>query len=195
MWMRALPLLLLAATLPASSAASQPLPVHVGGRAVREADGGWRFGWPGVYFESRFSGESVSVAAAPGADRLRLSIDGAVRADLIGPGEVSVSIDGLAPGEHVARLDKVTESQEGSARFLGFGAGPGSGRKALDDTCVNASALAAHSLIARGRARSTASTPLSEMYQRLPVRLTTSPRTAPAIASVLGSTAPCRPTR
>ena len=125
MWMRALPLLLLAATLPASSPASQPLPVHVGGRAVQEADGGWRFGWPGVYFESRFSGESVSVAAAPGADRLRLSIDGAVRADLIGPGEVRVSIDGLAPGEHVARLDKVTESQEGSARFLGFGAGPG----------------------------------------------------------------------
>lgn len=131
MWMRALPLLLLAATPAATPAASspasrpEPLPVHVGGRAVREAEGGWRFGWPGVYFEGRFRGTGVTVAAAPGADRLRLSIDGAVRADLIGPGEVRVSIGGLAPGEHVARLDKVTESQEGSARFLGFTIGAG----------------------------------------------------------------------
>jgi hypothetical protein len=59
---------------------------------------------------------------------------------------------------------------------------------------VSASALAAHSLSARGRTRSTASTPESEMYQRLPVRLIRSPRTAPATASTLGRRASWSPT-
>jgi len=117
MWWRAFALLLLVA---APAAAQEALPVHVGGRAVREADGSWRFGWPGVYFEARFRGTGVGVAAAPGADRLRLSVDGEERALLIGPGELSVHVGGLDSGEHVVRLDKVTESQEGSARFLGF---------------------------------------------------------------------------
>ncbi|GAA4811654.1 SGNH/GDSL hydrolase family protein [Sphingosinicella ginsenosidimutans] len=121
MWRRAFPLLLLIAIPAAASAA---LPVHVGGRAVQEADGSWRFGWPGVYFESRFRGTAVSVDAVPGADRLRLSIDGAVRAELIGPGEVRLDISGLDPGDHVVRLDKVTESQEGSSRFIGFSTDP-----------------------------------------------------------------------
>jgi len=101
-------------------AAQAPLPVHVGGRAVREADGSWRFGWPGVYFESRFRGTGITVALETRTDFLRVSIDGGERARLVRPGVARLTISGLAPGEHVVRLDKLTESQEGGSRFLGF---------------------------------------------------------------------------
>ena len=113
-------LLLLCLGLAAPLAAQEPLPVHVGGRAIHEADGSWRFGWPGIYFESRFRGTGVVVAAESASEYLRVRVDGAERAVLIRPGTVRLTISGLAPGEHVVRLDKMTESQEGGGRFLGF---------------------------------------------------------------------------
>lgn len=106
--------------LAASLAAQTPLPVHVGGRAIHERDGSWRFGWPGVYFESRFRGTGVTVAVDAPNEYLRVSIDGADRGVLIRPGAARLTLSGLAPGAHVVRLDKLTESQEGGARFLGF---------------------------------------------------------------------------
>ena len=115
--------------LSASATAQAPLPVHVGGRAVPEANGAWRFGWPGVYFESRFSGTSVTVAVESASEHFRVLVDGAERAILTAPGRVRLVIDGLPRGPHVVRLEKQTESQEGSARFLGFR--PGAGATAL----------------------------------------------------------------
>jgi lysophospholipase L1-like esterase len=105
------------------------VPVHVGGRAVPEANGAWRFGWPGVYFEGRFSGTSVTVAVESASEHFRVLVDGAERAILTAPGTARLIIDGLAPGPHFVRLEKQTESQEGSARFLGFW--PGEGATAL----------------------------------------------------------------
>jgi lysophospholipase L1-like esterase len=52
-----------------------------------------------------------------------VSIDGQIRAELIKPGAARVSFTGLGPGPHKVRLDKLTESQSQSARFLGFFAG------------------------------------------------------------------------
>jgi len=112
--------LLLLVCLSGPLAAQAPLPVHVGGRAIHEADGNWRFGWPGVYFESRFRGTGVTVAVDTATEYLRVSVDGAERGILIRPGVARLAIAGLAPGEHVVRLDKMTESQEGGGRFLGF---------------------------------------------------------------------------
>jgi len=108
------------ATLAIPLAAQAPLPVHVGGRAVHEADGSWRFGWPGVYFESRFRGTGITVAVDTRTEFLRVSVDGEERARLVRPGSAQLTITGLAPGDHVVRLDKLTESQEGGGRFLGF---------------------------------------------------------------------------
>jgi lysophospholipase L1-like esterase len=122
-------LLLLASLAAAPLAAQTPLPVHVGGRALPEADGAWRFGWPGIYFEGRFSGTSVSVSVDSASEHFRVLVDGAERAILTAPGTVRLVIDGFAPGPHVVRLEKQTESQEGSARFLGFR--PGAGATAL----------------------------------------------------------------
>src|SRR4051812_18987548 len=106
--------------LAAPLAAQAPLPVHVGGRAIHEADGSWRFGWPGIYFESRFRGTGVTVAVETGTEYLRVSLDGADRGVLIRPGVARLTLSGLARGEHVVRLNKLTESQEGGGRFLGF---------------------------------------------------------------------------
>jgi lysophospholipase L1-like esterase len=112
------PILALAGAAPL--AAQTPLPVHVGGRAIHERDGAWRFGWPGVYFESRFRGTGVTVAVETGTEYLRVSVDGAERGVLIRPGPARLTISGLAAGAHIVRLDKLTESQQGGGRFLGF---------------------------------------------------------------------------
>ena len=108
-----------------ASAAETALTPNVGGRVVSLPSGGAEFGWPGVYFEGRFSGPSVTVAVEPGAEHLAVSIDGEVRAELDRTSATRTTFDGLGPGEHVVRLDKLTESQTGSARFLGFFVGEG----------------------------------------------------------------------
>jgi lysophospholipase L1-like esterase len=110
--------LLAASAAPAQTA--KPLPVHVGGRAIANPDGSLTFGWPAVYVEGRFRGTAVSVRVETGDDRLQLLVDGAQKALLIQPGSASLTIAGLAPGDHVVRLEKVTESQSGGSRFLGF---------------------------------------------------------------------------
>jgi len=99
---------------------STPLPVHVGGRTIANDDGSLTFGWPAVYFESRFHGTAVSVSIETRDDRLQLLIDGAQKALLIQPGSTSLTIAGLTPSDHVVRLEKVTESQAGGSRFIGF---------------------------------------------------------------------------
>jgi lysophospholipase L1-like esterase len=100
--------------------ATAPLPVHVGGRVAAEADGSMRFGWPAVYFEGRFEGSSVTVSADPRDEQLAVVVDGARRMVLTKASPARVTIDGLTPGKHVVRLEKLTESQSDYARFLGF---------------------------------------------------------------------------
>lgn len=114
-----------ALTLSSPAAAQTALTPNVGGRTVALPDGGYEFGWPGVYFEGRFTGRAVEVAVDPQLEHLAVSIDGKVRAELDLPGVTRMSFDDLGPGEHVVRVDKLTESQVGSARFLGFVVGAG----------------------------------------------------------------------
>jgi lysophospholipase L1-like esterase len=110
----------LLAALATSASPAAPLPVHIGGRVIADSDGGLSFGWPAVYVESRFRGTAVSVSVETTGDRLQLLIDGAKKALLIQPGATSLTFAGLAPGDHVVRLEKVTESQTGGSRFVGF---------------------------------------------------------------------------
>jgi lysophospholipase L1-like esterase len=100
--------------------AQTPLPLNIGGRVAPGPGGAYDFGWPGVYFEGRFSGPSVEVALSTGAEHLAVSIDGVRRAELTKSGETRLKLDALGPGDHTVRLDKLTESQTGSARFVGF---------------------------------------------------------------------------
>lgn len=101
-------------------AAQIALPLNIGGRVAPAADGAYEFGWPGVYFEGRFTGPSVEVAVDTGAEHLAVSVDGVRKAELTKSGQTRLKLDGLGAGEHVVRLDKLTESQTGSARFEGF---------------------------------------------------------------------------
>jgi len=113
-------LLALTGTSSCTAQTVAPLPVHVSGRVIANSDGSMTFGWPAVYFESRFHGTAISVSAETVDDRLRLLVDGAEKALLIQPGSAHLTIAGLTPGDHVVRLEKVTESQTGGSRFVGF---------------------------------------------------------------------------
>ena len=112
--------LILLGTSACHAQTSAPFPVHVGGRAIANSDGSLTFGWPAVYVESRFHGTAVSVSVETKDDRLQLLVDGAEKALLIQPGATSLTIADLPPGDHVVRLEKVTESQSGGSRFIGF---------------------------------------------------------------------------
>ncbi|QAY75727.1 SGNH/GDSL hydrolase family protein [Sphingosinicella sp. BN140058] len=120
-----LPLLVLVAASPAQVR----LPVTIGGRVIAEAGGSFTFGWPGVYFEGRFRGTAVRVVFDAPAEHLRLLIDGKVTRVFRKPGKADVVIDRLPSGDHRIRLEKLTESQTGGARFHGFF--PAAGSKPL----------------------------------------------------------------
>ena len=105
------------------SAAQAPegamLSVYAGGRVTVEGRE-MRAGWPGVYFEGRFQGTDVTAYVDPRGDFMRVLIDGKLFRMLTGPGLTKVKIADLAPGAHVVRLEKLTESQSGSSSFYGF---------------------------------------------------------------------------
>lgn len=107
-----------AVALAAAAPASSPV-THIGGRVVTEADGAMRFGWPAVYFESRFMGDSVEATVETDTEIFRLYVDSKDRGTLR-PGALTLKVSGLAPGPHEVRLEKLTESQSGGAVFRGF---------------------------------------------------------------------------
>jgi lysophospholipase L1-like esterase len=112
-----------ALALSSPAAAQTALTPNIGGRVVAQPDGAYVFGWPGVYFEGRFTGRSIEVTIDPQREALAVSIDGQRRNEVAMPGVAHLNYDDLGPGEHVVRVDKLTESQTGSARFLGFTVG------------------------------------------------------------------------
>jgi lysophospholipase L1-like esterase len=87
---------------------------------ISNSDGTLSFGWPATYFEGAFQGTGVSVSLESSTERMRLLVDGIEKALLIQPGATSLTIAGLAPGRHIVRLEKLTESQTGGGRFVGF---------------------------------------------------------------------------
>ena len=120
LWMLAV--LALAGVVPDQTPVEKPLPLDVGGRVVTDPDGAKRFGWPGTYFEGRFEGAAVTVSAEARDEQLAVLIDGKQSVVLTKDSPIHIVIGGLERRTHVVRLEKRTESQAGSARFLGFSA-------------------------------------------------------------------------
>ena len=91
------------------------------GRVERNAGAmGWRYQWPGTYFEARFAGADVWVDLGAGQKHARVAIDGHPVADLVRPQARVLHINGLAAGEHDVRVDIVSESADGVQTFGGF---------------------------------------------------------------------------
>ena len=91
------------------------------GRVERNAGAvGWRYQWPGTYFEARFAGADVWVDLGAGQKHARVAIDGHSVADLVRPQARVLHINGLAAGEHDVRVDIVSESADGVQTFGGF---------------------------------------------------------------------------
>ena len=118
--------LLVAASLAGCAPAAPtptPLDVHVGGIVeidVRDGANRYVYTWPGVYFEARFKGPSLTVDIDDEHNELHLFVDGEVKMILQRPGRQTFSIDDLGAGEHTVRLVKVTETQGPTGSFLGF---------------------------------------------------------------------------
>jgi lysophospholipase L1-like esterase len=109
---------------PVSAKAGAPLPMHIGGRVERTADG-YRRQWPGTYFEANFRGEGVLLKIGEGDVILRVSVDATTAATLGKPKPGLYRVDGLASGRHTIRVDVASESQAASTVFGGFYATPG----------------------------------------------------------------------
>jgi lysophospholipase L1-like esterase len=109
-------------TVLSAQSCSAALPLKVGGRVERQADGSVRFGWPGTYFEGRFRGSGVTIVTDSKTEHLRVLIDGEDKVVLREAGTSHLSISGLPEGEHVVRLEKLSESQSSSARLVAIAA-------------------------------------------------------------------------
>lgn len=100
-----------------------PLDLYIGGRTIAKAEDGalsYAYSWPGVYFESRFSGDAVDVKVDDSLDNLYVYIDGAHKLTLTRPGKTTVSLKDLGPGTHTVRLEKSSETQDKVVHFNGF---------------------------------------------------------------------------
>jgi hypothetical protein len=95
------------------------LPLHIGGRVLKEADG-YAHQWPGVYFEARFSGNSLLAHFNDPTGRYKLSIDDGPPTHINRPGVTDYRLSGLGQGQHHVRLEKTSESFHETGRFGGF---------------------------------------------------------------------------
>lgn len=109
--------------LAASAAHAQPVPadmVRTVGR-IAQTERGWLATWPGVHWSLRFAGPALGVRLDDALNHWLLEIDGKTALQIAPqPGERTVWVRGLGPGEHEARLIKRTESSAHAARVVGF---------------------------------------------------------------------------
>jgi lysophospholipase L1-like esterase len=92
-----------------------PLPAEVRGRVADD-----RYQWPGLYFETRFSGRGVYFKTGTGDVILNALVDGHLVGSLTKPASGTFLIDGLKSGSHTVRIEALTESQAGPNEFHGF---------------------------------------------------------------------------
>lgn len=104
---------------PTTLKAGAALPVHIGGRVERIADG-YRRQWPGTYFETAVRGTGALMKIGGGDVRLRVSIDTVPATTLVKPKPGLYRIAGLTDAHHMIRVDVVSESQAAPTVFGGF---------------------------------------------------------------------------
>jgi lysophospholipase L1-like esterase len=95
------------------------LPMHVGGK-VRKESVGYSYQWPGVYFESTFRGNAVSLAFDDSANNFNVIVDGKPLMILRKPGATTITVQAPGQGTHTIRLEKRSETQYATGHFYGF---------------------------------------------------------------------------
>lgn len=101
----------------------KPLPVHTGGRVIMSKENNltqFEYAWPGVYFESRFSGTRVDVHLNDSVNMLNLIVDDQAPIILNKPGKTVYTLNNLPNAVHKIRLEKRTETFSATAKFEGF---------------------------------------------------------------------------
>lgn len=106
------------ARLIAAQAGLTALPARVTGRAAGAPDGGLLHEWPGLHAEARFRGSAVTLRLDDAINRWRISLNGN-RIEVARPGQQDLRIEGLPPGDHLIRAERISESWE-PAEFGGF---------------------------------------------------------------------------
>lgn len=102
----------------------QQLPTHVGGRVLTttnsEGKTRYEYSWPAIYFETAFKGDSLTLKFDDSHNNFQLIIDGDAPVMIKKPGKQDYVVAGLKNGNHLVRLEKVSETQSNSGNFLGF---------------------------------------------------------------------------
>ncbi|MCX2862318.1 hypothetical protein OOZ63_10750 [Paucibacter sp. PLA-PC-4] len=98
--------------------------IHVVGRVKQHRDA-VEYSWAGVYFEGHFSGSAIGLKFADSSSHFNIEIDGQHREVISEPGNRTVWVQDLGPGEHRIKVFKRNESTHASGRFRGFEVRPG----------------------------------------------------------------------
>lgn len=97
---------------------TQAVPLQLGGRTQRDALG-FTSGWPGIYAEARFRGQSALIGPISGRSRWRVFLDDVdigILNTLVAPVFV---IEGLSANMHTIRLERVDEDRFSIVQIAG----------------------------------------------------------------------------
>lgn len=116
--------MMLGASIYSHAADLKQLPIHAGGRVlVSSTEAGqtaYQYSWPGVYFETAFNGDSLTLKFDDDQNNFYLIVDSQEPVLIKKPGKSDYVVSGLSAGKHKVRLEKISETQSSSGRFLGF---------------------------------------------------------------------------
>ena len=76
--------------------------------------------WPGTYIEAAFMGDEISIHLNDSANILRILIDGKPHTTLNKPGKTIETLKSLGAGQHVIRIERLTETQDATGTFEGL---------------------------------------------------------------------------
>ena len=113
----------LSASMAVQAAEIKQLPTHTGGRVLVSNVSGeqsYEYSWPAVYFETAFNGDSLTLKFDDDQNNFQLIVDNNKPILIKKPGKQDYVVPGLSAGKHQVRLEKISETQSSSGRFLGF---------------------------------------------------------------------------
>jgi lysophospholipase L1-like esterase len=76
--------------------------------------------WPGTYFTAAFEGDEITVRLDDSANILTVQVDGQLKDTLKKPGAFVKTYEGFGKGQHIIRLERLTETQGSTGTFVGF---------------------------------------------------------------------------